>query len=116
MPITLRPGDGIGPEITAATIEVLRAAARSHQLSLDIVEDVTGHASLARYGTTVRPDLLDKVRAAQAEFDGAVFQLGFNRRFDPHFQALRQRVQDGAVGELGWIGVALFELKNASVS
>ncbi len=77
MRILVLPGDGIGPEITAATIHVLRAAARSHQLKLEIVEDVVGHASLERYGTTVRPDLLDKVRAADGLVLGPTATIEF---------------------------------------
>ena len=77
MRILVLPGDGIGPEITAATIHVLRAAAQSHQLKLEIVEDVVGHASLERYGTTVRPDLLDKVRAADGLILGPTATIEF---------------------------------------
>jgi myo-inositol 2-dehydrogenase/D-chiro-inositol 1-dehydrogenase len=43
---------------------------------------------------------LDKVRRAGPEFAGARFLLGFNRRYDPHFLALRQRLEAGAVGRL----------------
>ena len=43
---------------------------------------------------------LGKVRAAQAEFADASFLLGFNRRFDPHFRALKARIDDGASGVL----------------
>jgi len=43
---------------------------------------------------------LGKVRAAQPEFAGARFVLGFNRRFDPHFRALKARVDAGDIGRL----------------
>ena len=43
---------------------------------------------------------LDKVLAAQPRFEGARFLLGFNRRHDPHFRALKRRVDAGAVGAL----------------
>lgn len=43
---------------------------------------------------------LDKVRKAQAEFADARFLLGFNRRFDPHFQALKRRLDAGEAGNL----------------
>jgi 3-isopropylmalate dehydrogenase len=62
MRILVLPGDGIGPEITAATLEVLRAAARRFALKLDFVEDVVGHESLKRYGATVKSGLLKKAR------------------------------------------------------
>jgi 3-isopropylmalate dehydrogenase len=64
MRIVVLAGDGIGPEITAATLHVVRAAAKQFSLALDLDEETVGHASLSRYGTTVRPELLDKVRDA----------------------------------------------------
>src|SRR6266404_2680089 len=76
MRLLVLAGDGIGPEITAATLLVLEAAARSFRLDIDIEEDVVGHESLRRYGTTVRPELLDKARAA----DGLI--LGPASTFD----------------------------------
>jgi 3-isopropylmalate dehydrogenase len=62
MRILVLPGDSIGPEITSATLTVLRAAASRFNLTMQFVEDVVGHESLERYGTTVRSDLLDKAR------------------------------------------------------
>src|SRR6266566_3239002 len=76
MRLLVLAGDGIGPEITAATVIVLEAATRRFRLDLDIEEDVVGHQSLKRFGTTVRPDLLDKARAA----DGLI--LGPAATFD----------------------------------
>jgi 3-isopropylmalate dehydrogenase len=64
MRILVLPGDGIGPEITAATLLVLRAAAKRFGLNFELVEDVVGHESFKRHGTTVRPDLLDKAKAS----------------------------------------------------
>ena len=64
MRVLVLAGDGIGPEITAATLQVLRAAAKRFTLSLELEEESVGHASLTRHGTTVRPELLDKARAA----------------------------------------------------
>ena len=43
---------------------------------------------------------LGKALAAQPRFVGARFVLGFNRRYDPHFMALKQRIDAGAVGAL----------------
>jgi 3-isopropylmalate dehydrogenase len=64
MQILVLPGDGIGPEITAATVTVLRAVSDRFKLGLELVEDIVGHESLRKYGTTVRPELLEKARAA----------------------------------------------------
>ncbi len=77
MKVLVLPGDRIGPEITAATLGVLQAAARRFALPLDIEEDVAGHASLARYGTTVRPGLLEKVRAADGLILGPMATFDF---------------------------------------
>ncbi|HRP72762.1 MAG TPA: inositol 2-dehydrogenase [Luteimonas sp.] len=43
---------------------------------------------------------LQKALAAQPQFVGARFVLGFNRRYDPHFLALKQRLDAGVVGQL----------------
>lgn len=43
---------------------------------------------------------LEKARAAASRFKNAPFVLGFNRRFDPHFQALKAKLDGGAVGAL----------------
>jgi 3-isopropylmalate dehydrogenase len=76
MRIVVLPGDGIGPEITAATSAVLRAASEQFQLNLVLDEHAVGHASLEMSGTTVRPDLLDIVKSA----DGLI--LGPTATFD----------------------------------
>ncbi|UPJ40759.1 isocitrate/isopropylmalate dehydrogenase family protein [Bradyrhizobium sp. 40] len=76
MHIVVLPGDGIGPEITTATSGVLRAASERFHLDLRLEEHAVGHASLKQFGTTVRPELLDIVRAA----DGLV--LGPTATFD----------------------------------
>jgi 3-isopropylmalate dehydrogenase len=65
MHILVLPGDGIGPEITAATVKILNAASLRFNLGLVLVEDIVGHESLRRYGTTVRPDLLEQAKAVQ---------------------------------------------------
>lgn len=63
MRLLVLAGDGIGPEITAATLAVLRAADARFGLKLDIAEEAVGHESLTRYGTTIKPGLLEQARA-----------------------------------------------------
>lgn len=43
---------------------------------------------------------LEKARAQQSRFDGARLVLAFNRRFDPHFVALKARIDAGDIGVL----------------
>jgi 3-isopropylmalate dehydrogenase len=76
MRIVVLPGDGIGPEISAATSQVLRVASEQFQLGLVLDEHAVGHASLKQFGTTVHPGLIDRVRAA----DGLI--LGPTATFD----------------------------------
>ena len=64
MRLLILPGDGIGPEITAATVEVLEAASARFALGLELMHDVAGRASLDRHGATVTPALLEEARAA----------------------------------------------------
>ena len=65
MHLIVLAGDGIGPEITAATLSVLRAADTLFGLELRIEEDVAGLESLAQYGATVRPELVERLRKAE---------------------------------------------------
>jgi 3-isopropylmalate dehydrogenase len=76
MRLLVLPGDGIGPEITAATLAVLRKSAETYGFPLKIQEEIVGHASLQRHGTTVRPELLELAQAA----DGLI--LGPTSTFD----------------------------------
>src|SRR5262249_58720841 len=58
------PGDGIGPEITAATLDVLRAVSERFDLRLQIEEAAVGHAGLRAHGSTIHPDIVEKARRA----------------------------------------------------
>jgi 3-isopropylmalate dehydrogenase len=64
MRIVVLPGDGIGPEISAATSGILRAASKRFDLNIGLEEHAIGHASLQQFGATVRPGLLEIVRSA----------------------------------------------------
>src|SRR5437016_5735710 len=76
MRLLVLPGDGIGPEITAATLAVLAKTAEVYGFPLEFEQEVVGHESLQQYGTTVRPELLARARAA----DGLI--LGPTATFD----------------------------------
>src|ERR1700686_4971787 len=64
MRVVVLPGNGTGPEIAAATSSVLRAASERFQLNVQIEQHPVGHQSLQQFGATVRPGLLEIVRAA----------------------------------------------------
>jgi 3-isopropylmalate dehydrogenase len=66
------PGDGIGPEITNATLAVLRRAADLLGLDLSFEEQEIGQARLARDGSTCPPSVIEAARAADGILLGPV--------------------------------------------
>jgi 3-isopropylmalate dehydrogenase len=64
MHLLVLAGDGIGPEITAATLAVLRAVSERFGLRLHIEEAPVGYAGLRAYSHTIHPDIVDKARKA----------------------------------------------------
>jgi isocitrate/isopropylmalate dehydrogenase len=70
--ILVMPGDGIGPEITAATIAVLAAIDRALNLGLQFEEVAIGLAALATEGTTLPDGAVDNARAADGIILGPV--------------------------------------------
>ena len=65
-------GDGIGPEITAATLDVLRAADATFALGLTYETAAIGWAAHQAEGTTFPPSALAKARAADGVLLGPV--------------------------------------------
>jgi 3-isopropylmalate dehydrogenase len=63
MRILLLPGDGIGPEIIAESIKLSQAADRIFYLNLSFDYEEIGFASLKKYGTTLRDEVLDKAKS-----------------------------------------------------
>jgi isocitrate dehydrogenase (NAD+) len=66
--ITLIPGDGIGPEVAAATVRVLEAAGAE----LAWEPQVAGKEALARFGDPLPPEVLDSVRRNRVALKGPV--------------------------------------------
>jgi len=64
-------GDGIGPEVVDAALQVLEVAARSIKLSVDLSEDLLHGACWERHGTFLRPETLEKARVSDALLVGA---------------------------------------------
>ena len=64
MKLLVLPGDGIGPEITAATLSVLDRANALFKLGLELQIEEIGLASLKKEGTTLPSRVLEAARTA----------------------------------------------------
>jgi len=80
MNLAVLPGDGIGPEITNAALQVLERVKRT--LSLDLATEVheIGVAALHRTGTTLPPAVLDACRRADGVILGPVSTASYPPR------------------------------------
>ena len=65
-PITLIPGDGIGPSIASATVRILEAAGAE----LEYDTQVAGMAGVARYGDPIPESTLDSIRRTRVALKG----------------------------------------------
>ena len=66
-------GDGIGPETTASSIAVLKAALAIFDLKVDLVFDDVGFASLKKYKTTIRNEVLQIGEEVRRHYTRAMF-------------------------------------------
>jgi isocitrate/isopropylmalate dehydrogenase len=80
MKILVLPGDGIGPEITAATLTVLDRAVALFRLELEWQRDEVGLAALKKEGTTLPPRILEAARGAAGVILGPVSHLDYPPR------------------------------------
>jgi 3-isopropylmalate dehydrogenase len=70
--IVLLPGDGIGPEVTAAAVSVLDAAIRRAGGTLNTTTHLMGGCSIDQLGTALTAEALAACKAADAVLLGAV--------------------------------------------
>jgi 3-isopropylmalate dehydrogenase len=77
MKLVVLPGDGIGPEITDATLEVLDAADRRFGLGLERESRPVGLAALRASGTTCPEGLLEACRRADGILLGPLDQVAY---------------------------------------
>jgi len=70
--IAVLPGDGIGPEVTAEAVRVLRAAADLHGFAVDTAEYPVGAAGVAEAGDSLPKRTAHAVTQADAVLLGAV--------------------------------------------
>ena len=70
--IVVLPGDGIGPEVTAEAVKVLRAVGERYGHNLALDEHLVGGASIDAQGVPVSEDTMAACAAADAVLLGAV--------------------------------------------
>lgn len=66
--ITLLPGDGIGPEITEATVRVLESTG----VKFDWDVFTVGEAAIAKYGTPLPEETIESIRKNKVALKGPV--------------------------------------------
>src|SRR3954464_12573604 len=77
--LAVMQGDGIGPEITAATLNVLRAVDQLLGLGLSFTDVPIGHAALREHGST----LPDASFAVARDADGVILGPVSHNEYPP---------------------------------
>jgi len=104
-----RAADALAAETGAATTSLDKALADPEVAGVIVASSTDTHLDYAMKAIAAgkavfceKPiDLdLDRARSAAGAFEDRPLFLGFNRRFDPNFQALKDRLEDGVVGRL----------------
>jgi 3-isopropylmalate dehydrogenase len=96
--VAVLPGDGIGPEVTAEAVRVLRAAADLFGYTVDTAEYAIGAAGVEEAGDSLPPRTRDAVVDAEAVLLGAVGHPSLaaaegRRRPEAGLLALRKRLE-----------------------
>jgi 3-isopropylmalate dehydrogenase len=69
--IVVLPGDGVGPEVIAVAVSVLRAVASQHDIAIDLEERLVGGAAVDSEGSAISQQTLALCRNATAILFGA---------------------------------------------
>lgn len=72
MKITVLPGDGVGPEVTAEAVRVLRTVGSVHAHKFEFAEMSIGGVAIKRHGSPLPSNTLDACLASDAVLLGAV--------------------------------------------
>ncbi|MEX0645573.1 MAG: isocitrate/isopropylmalate family dehydrogenase, partial [Parvularculaceae bacterium] len=88
--IVLLPGDGVGPEVTAAARRVLDKAARRRDIALSFEEHLFGGAAIDATGDPLPKATLEACLAAKAVLLGAVG--------DQQWDGAERRPEQGLLG------------------
>ena len=70
--ISLIPGDGIGPELTEATLKVLEQAQKKFGIKLKIIDCPAGDIALETLGAALPADTVEKIKNSHACLKGPV--------------------------------------------
>jgi 3-isopropylmalate dehydrogenase len=97
--ITLLPGDGIGPEVTASARRILEHVAERFGHQFDFREELIGGAAIDAMGEPLPPPTVDSCKAADAVLLGAV---GGPKWSDPNAQV---RPEQGLLALRALLGV-----------
>ena len=77
--VTVLPGDGIGPEVTAEAVRVLQAVAAIHGYRFDFAEHAIGGQAIREFGSPLPTKTLDACLASDAVLLGAVGAPEYDR-------------------------------------
>lgn len=77
--ITVLPGDGIGPEVTAEAVRVLQTTASIHGHRFEFEEQAIGGAAIREFGSPLPTKTLDACLASNAVLLGAVGAPEYDR-------------------------------------
>ncbi len=95
MKILVLPGDGIGPEITQATLAVLDTVNARFKLGLEWQTEDIGFAALKKHGSTLPDYVMEAARQAPGIILGPVSHLDYPPR------------EQGGINPSGWLRVQL---------
>ncbi len=70
--VTLLPGDGIGPEVVGAAVEVMKIVGKKFNVSFSFTEHLVGGCSYDKYGTPLTEETLNACYDSDAVLLGAV--------------------------------------------
>ena len=77
--VTVLPGDGIGPEVTAEAVRVLQTVAAIHGYKFDFEEQAIGGTAIRQFGSPLPRATLDACLASDAVLLGAVGAPEYDR-------------------------------------
>jgi 3-isopropylmalate dehydrogenase len=106
--IAVLPGDGIGPEVVGAAVEVLQASARRFGFELELSEHPIGAAAVRSQGEPLPPETRAAVLRSDAVLLGAVGDPsldGAPRRLKPETGLLALRAALGVYANLRPVAV-----------